>query len=77
MRTGRVGEAAGLWRGRDSRQFRWRGCAGPLLLAFCRDADVPWPKQAKTADRPRGLAVGRRDEWEPDWLEGAIRVSAE
>jgi hypothetical protein len=64
MRTGRGGEAAGRWRRRDSRQFRWRGCAGPPLLAFWSDAEVSRPKQAKTAD-VREQAVGRRDEPTP------------
>jgi hypothetical protein len=36
MRTGRGGEAAGLWHGRDSTLFRWRGCAGPTLVALRR-----------------------------------------
>jgi hypothetical protein len=36
MRTVRGGEAAGLWHGRDSTRFRWRGRAGPMLVAWRR-----------------------------------------
>jgi len=49
-RTGRGGEAAGLWRGRDSMRFRWRGRAGPPLVAFCSDAAAPCPKRGEDSN---------------------------
>jgi len=33
---GRVNEAAGRWRSRDSMLFRWRGCVDPTLFALRR-----------------------------------------
>lgn len=33
-RTGRGDEAVGLWHGRDSTLFRWRGRAGPAPVAL-------------------------------------------
>jgi hypothetical protein len=35
-RTGCGGEAAGLWQRRDSTLLRWRGSAGPTLVALRR-----------------------------------------
>ena len=58
LRTGRGGEAAGLWRGRDSMLFRWRGCAGPPLVAFCSDAAAPRPKRGEDSNDHREYLTG-------------------
>jgi len=47
MRTGRGGEAAGRWRGRDSMLFRWHGCAGPTLTAFSGGDGARRPKASE------------------------------
>ena len=45
-RTGRAGEAAGRWRSRDSTLSRWRGSAGPTLIALRRWC-APFERQAR------------------------------
>lgn len=60
IRTGRGGEAAMLRQRRDSKLFRWRGSAGPTLVAC--DAGAPRPKRAKTADH-RDIVPGIALNW--------------
>ncbi len=59
MRTGRGGEAEGLWHGRDSKLFRWRGSAGPTVVALRRGcAPTKMSEDSRTRrNTPRDCSV--------------------